>query len=40
VFELLERALRTATVALRSSDADLWWLVKGGSQQVRQSTLS
>lgn len=34
VFELLERALRTATVALRSSDADLLWIVRGGTQQV------
>jgi hypothetical protein len=34
VFELLERALRTATVALRASDADLVWSTRGGSQQV------
>lgn len=36
VFELLERALRTATVALRSADADLLWTVRSGSQEVRK----
>jgi hypothetical protein len=35
VLEVVERALRTATVALRASDADLVWSVQGGSQQVR-----
>jgi len=34
VLEVLDRALRTATVALRASDADLSWAVQGGSQQV------
>jgi hypothetical protein len=36
VLDVLERALRTATVALHASDADLVWSVRGGSQQVRQ----
>jgi len=35
VLEVLDQALRTATVALRASDADLSWAVQGGSQQVR-----
>jgi hypothetical protein len=34
VLDVLDRALRTATVALRASDADLKWSVQGGSQQV------
>lgn len=34
VLDVLERALRTATVALRASDADRVWSVQGGSQQV------
>lgn len=34
VLDVLERTLRTATVALRASDADLVWCTQSGSQQV------